>query len=169
MTLVRPSKRKRDLRFGTWNVRSLHGADSLTAAARELAGYKLYLVGVKEVRWDKGGTVRVGDYSYCYWYYARSPFVSLLSRRSQSGRWSSFGKRVWFTESHIILIISFFFLLIVLFTQFILDIKHWSAISSKTSRPFLGNWHSHFSVLLPAPHSYATDFLIGLLASVISS
>ena len=28
------------------------------AAARELARYKLDLVGVQEVRWDKGGTVR---------------------------------------------------------------------------------------------------------------
>jgi len=43
-----------------------------------------------------------------YWSSTRSPFVSLLSRRPQSGRWSSSGKRVWFTESHIILIISFY-------------------------------------------------------------
>jgi len=53
-------------------------------------------------------------------FYTRSPFVTLLSRRAQSGRWSSFGKRVWFTESHIVLIISF---LLVLFTHCILDIK----------------------------------------------
>jgi hypothetical protein len=44
--------------FGTQNVRSLTGAGSLTAASRELARYKLDLVGVQEVRWDKGGTVR---------------------------------------------------------------------------------------------------------------
>ena len=49
----------------------------------------------------------------------RSLFVTLLSRRAQSGRWSSFRKRVWFTESHLVLIISF--LLVVLFTQFIVD------------------------------------------------
>jgi hypothetical protein len=48
----------------------------------------------------------------------RSPFVTLLSRRAQSGRRSSFGKRVWFTESHLVLIISF---LLVLFTHFIFD------------------------------------------------
>ena len=48
-----------------------------------------------------------------------SPFVTLLSRRSQFDRWSSFGKRVWFTESQIVLII--YFLLVVLFTQFIVD------------------------------------------------
>jgi len=48
----------------------------------------------------------------------RSPFVTLLSRRAQSGRWSSFGKRVWFTESHIVLISSFF-------TCFIYSIYCW--------------------------------------------
>jgi len=37
----------------------------------------------------------------------RLPFVTLLSRRAQSGRWSSFGKRVWFSDSHKGLIISF--------------------------------------------------------------
>ena len=50
------------------NVRSLYRAGSLAAAAaRELAGYKLDLVGVQEVKWDKPDTVRAGDYSYCYW------------------------------------------------------------------------------------------------------
>jgi hypothetical protein len=45
------------MRFGKWNVRSLDRAGPLTAAARELARYKSNLVGVREVRWDKGGTV----------------------------------------------------------------------------------------------------------------
>jgi len=45
---------------------SLYRAGSLTAAARELAKYKLDLVGVQEVRWDKGGTVAAGDYSFFY-------------------------------------------------------------------------------------------------------
>jgi len=40
------------------NVRSLYRAGSLTAAARDLARYKLDLVAVQEVRWEKGGTVR---------------------------------------------------------------------------------------------------------------
>ena len=57
-------QRKRDILLGTWNVRSLYRAGSLTAAARELARYKLDLVGVREVRWDKGGTVRAGDYNF---------------------------------------------------------------------------------------------------------
>ena len=51
----------------------------------------------------------------------RSSFVILTTRRTQSGRWSTFGKRVWFTESHLVSIISF--LLLVLFTEFIVDIK----------------------------------------------
>jgi len=49
------------MRFGTWNVRSPHREGLLTAAARELAGYKLNLVDVQEVRWDKGGTEKAGD------------------------------------------------------------------------------------------------------------
>ena len=28
--------------------------------------YKLDLVGVQEVRWNKGGTVRAGDYNFFY-------------------------------------------------------------------------------------------------------
>jgi exonuclease III len=40
------------MRFVTWNVRSLY-----MAAARELRKYKLHLLGVQEVRWDRrGGT-----------------------------------------------------------------------------------------------------------------
>jgi exonuclease III len=50
--------------LGTWNVRSLYRAKSLMTVAKELARYKLDLVGVQEVRWDKGGTVRAGDYNF---------------------------------------------------------------------------------------------------------
>jgi hypothetical protein len=43
------------MRFGTCNVRSPYKAGSITAAAaRELARYKLDLVGVQEVGKDKG-------------------------------------------------------------------------------------------------------------------
>ena len=42
--------------------------------------------------------------------FARSPFVTLLSRSALSGRWSSYGKRVCFTDSHLVLVI---FLLLV--------------------------------------------------------
>jgi hypothetical protein len=35
-----------DMRFGTWNVRSLHRACSLITVAKEVAKYKLDLEGV---------------------------------------------------------------------------------------------------------------------------
>jgi hypothetical protein len=34
--------------------------------ARDLVKYKLDLVGVREVRWDKEGTVRAGEYTFFY-------------------------------------------------------------------------------------------------------
>jgi hypothetical protein len=54
------------MRFGTWNVRSLHTADSLRAVAKEISKYKLHLVEVQEVRWDRGGTVPDGEYTFLY-------------------------------------------------------------------------------------------------------
>jgi len=54
------------MRFGTWNVRSLYRAGSFAAAAMVLGRYKLDLVGVQWVRWDKTGTVRAGDYNFLY-------------------------------------------------------------------------------------------------------
>jgi hypothetical protein len=52
----RSRKRNRDILLGTWNVRNLYRAGSLMAAARELTRYKLDLVGLQEVSWDKEGT-----------------------------------------------------------------------------------------------------------------
>ena len=46
------------------NVRKLYRAGSLTATARELTRYKSDLVGVQEVRWEKGGTARAGNYIF---------------------------------------------------------------------------------------------------------
>jgi hypothetical protein len=48
------------MRFGTWNVRSMCWAGSLTAVTSKLARYKLEFVGVQGVRLDKGVTVRAG-------------------------------------------------------------------------------------------------------------
>jgi len=45
-------------------MQSLYRERSLTAAAKELSRYKLDLVGVQEVRWDKGGTVRARDCNF---------------------------------------------------------------------------------------------------------
>jgi len=41
------------MKLGTWNVRSFYRAGSLKAAAWEFAIYKLDVLGVQEVRWDK--------------------------------------------------------------------------------------------------------------------
>jgi exonuclease III len=53
-----------DMRFGTWNVRSLYRIGSLKTVVRELGKCKLDLVGVQEVRWEKVGTERVEDYTF---------------------------------------------------------------------------------------------------------
>jgi hypothetical protein len=57
-SLAEPKHQKMDMTFGTWNVRSLYRSGSLKTVARELGKYKLDLVGVQEVRSDKGGTER---------------------------------------------------------------------------------------------------------------
>jgi hypothetical protein len=48
--------KKMNMRFGTWNIRSMYRAGSLRAVAEEISKYKLDLVGEQEVRWDGGGT-----------------------------------------------------------------------------------------------------------------
>ena len=48
-------------------VKSLYKSGSLTAVARELARYKLDLVCVQEVKWDRQGTARAGDYIFFLW------------------------------------------------------------------------------------------------------
>jgi exonuclease III len=55
-----------DMRFGTWNVRRLYRVGSLMTVSRELARYKLDLVGVQEVRWEGGGTEPAGEYTFFY-------------------------------------------------------------------------------------------------------
>ena len=64
------------MRFGTWNVRSLYRSRSITTVVRELARYKLDLVGVQEVRWDEGGTARAKDYTF---------FLGKRERKSSTG------------------------------------------------------------------------------------
>ena len=54
------------MRVGTWNVSFRYRAGSFIAATRELARYKVDLVGVQEARWDKVGTVRARDYNFFY-------------------------------------------------------------------------------------------------------
>jgi hypothetical protein len=42
-----------DIIFATWNVRSLCKAGSPRTVVEEISKYKLHLVGVQEVRWDR--------------------------------------------------------------------------------------------------------------------
>ena len=58
--VLRSRRRKRDIVLGTRNVRSLYRAGSLTAVARELARYKLDLVGAQEVVGQGGHSKRRG-------------------------------------------------------------------------------------------------------------
>jgi hypothetical protein len=54
-----------DTSFGsTWNVWSLYRTGSITAAEKELAKYKSDLMGVQEVRWDRGGTKPATDFTF---------------------------------------------------------------------------------------------------------
>jgi len=81
----------------------------------------------------------------------RSPFITFLSRRAQSGR-TSFGKRMWFTES---LIVSFIFCLLIVLFIHLYPIYY----QGKQLNHFLLKHHSHFTctpslTLL----SYATAF-----------
>jgi exonuclease III len=50
-----------DMRFGTWNVRSLYRVDSLMTVSRELSRYRLDLVGVQEVRWEGSALYQQGN------------------------------------------------------------------------------------------------------------
>jgi hypothetical protein len=52
--------------FSTWNVRDLHRTGAFKIVARELGKCKLDLVGVQEVRWEKGVTERAEDFIFFY-------------------------------------------------------------------------------------------------------
>jgi len=60
----------------------MYRSGSRTGAARELARYKLDLVSVEEVRWDKGSAVRAGD------------FIVFLRQKKLK---SSIGNRIFYT------------------------------------------------------------------------
>jgi hypothetical protein len=55
-----------DMRFGTWNIRSLYRVGSLMTVSRELSTYSLDLVAVQEVRWEGSGTVPAVEYKFSY-------------------------------------------------------------------------------------------------------
>jgi hypothetical protein len=60
----RPKQRNMDKRFELWNVKSLYKAGTLITVLKELARYRLDLVGVQEVRWEGGG-LNLGENTHC--------------------------------------------------------------------------------------------------------
>jgi hypothetical protein len=54
-------QRNMDMRFGTWNTRSLYRVYSLKTVSRELSMYRLDLVRVQEVRWEGSGIIPAGE------------------------------------------------------------------------------------------------------------
>jgi hypothetical protein len=55
-----------DMRFGAWKARSRYRTGSLKTAESKLGNYTLHLVGVQQVRWEKGGTERAENYIFFY-------------------------------------------------------------------------------------------------------
>jgi hypothetical protein len=55
------------MRFGTWNIRCVYRTGSFMTVAKEISKYKLDLVGVHEVIWDRGGTEPAGEYTFFLW------------------------------------------------------------------------------------------------------
>jgi hypothetical protein len=56
----------KDMRCGTWNVRSPCRVGAIKSVAGELEKYKLDLVGVQEVRWEREGYQTVDNYTLFY-------------------------------------------------------------------------------------------------------
>jgi exonuclease III len=54
------------MKFGTWKVRSVCMSGLLKTVTKELGKYKLDVVIVQEVRWEKDGTERADDYTFLY-------------------------------------------------------------------------------------------------------
>jgi hypothetical protein len=54
------------MRFGTWSVRSIHSSGSVKEVDRKLAKYRLAVMVVQDVRWDKGWAERAEKYTFFY-------------------------------------------------------------------------------------------------------
>jgi exonuclease III len=57
---------KKDMRFGTWNIRSLCRVGTMKSVVEELERYNLDLVGVQEVRWEGVGYQTADNYTFFY-------------------------------------------------------------------------------------------------------
>jgi hypothetical protein len=61
-----PKRQNTDMRFSTWNVKSLYMVGSLLTVSEELSKYKLDLAEVQEVRREGGSTKPPGEYAFFY-------------------------------------------------------------------------------------------------------
>jgi hypothetical protein len=56
---------EKDTIFDSWKARSLCRPELFITVTRELVRHELYLVGVQDIRWHKGGVARAG-YIFSY-------------------------------------------------------------------------------------------------------
>jgi hypothetical protein len=56
-TMKTNSKRRKDLRLATWNVRSLYRPGGLRITINELRKYKIAIAAIQETRWNKSAMV----------------------------------------------------------------------------------------------------------------
>jgi exonuclease III len=57
---------EKDVRFGTWNVRSPCKVGAIKSVVGKLEKYKLDVVGVQEVRWEGEGYQTAENYTFFY-------------------------------------------------------------------------------------------------------
>jgi exonuclease III len=55
---------KKDMKFGTWNIRSVCRVGAIKSIVEELEKYKLDLVRVQEVRWEGEGYQTADNYTF---------------------------------------------------------------------------------------------------------
>jgi hypothetical protein len=65
-SLAQPKQLKKDVRFGTWNVRSPCRVGAIKSVVGELEKYKSDLMGVQEVRWEGEGYQTADNYTFFY-------------------------------------------------------------------------------------------------------
>jgi len=59
-------KRKKDLSFGTWNVRQLFKSGAVHNIVNEVEKYKFKLTALQEIRWSNTGTININETTIFY-------------------------------------------------------------------------------------------------------
>jgi hypothetical protein len=65
-SLAQPKQWEKNVRFGTWNLRSLCRVGAIRSVVGELEKYKLDLVRVQEFRWEGEGYQTADNYTFYY-------------------------------------------------------------------------------------------------------